>query len=256
VALASEPILTVTDVSRTFGGVQAVDRASFLVGVRSITGLIGPNGAGKSTMCNVIAGLLRPDTGSVRYAGREVAGRRSHELARMGLLRTFQASSEFGQLTVAENLLVAAGSKRGGRLRGALLGRRYWEPEERTNLDRVRTLLEEFKLLHIADQRAGELSGGQKRLVEIMRAMMAVPKLLLLDEPMAGVHPTMVESVILAIERLQDEGISILMVEHDLSVIERVCDHVVVMANGSVIAEGRMETLRQNQLVVDAYFHG
>jgi ABC-type branched-subunit amino acid transport system ATPase component len=251
-----EPILTVTDVSRTFGGVHAVDHASFLVGAASITGLIGPNGAGKSTICNVIAGLLAPDKGSVRYAGREVAGRSPHELARMGLLRTFQASSEFGRLTVTENLLVAGRAERGATLRGALLGQRYWGAEERANLERARILLEEFGLLPIADQRAGELSGGQKRLVEITRAIMAAPRLLLLDEPMAGVHPSMVESVIAAIERLHEEGISILMVEHDLNVIERVCDHVVVMANGTVIAAGVMEELRQNELVVDAYFHG
>ena len=251
-----EPILTVTDVSRSFGGVHAVEHASFVVTTESVTGLIGPNGAGKSTMCNLIAGSLAPDEGSVRYAGQEVAGRHAHELARLGLLRTFQTSSEFGRLTVTENLLVGAGAKRGGTLRGALLGRRYWGAEERANLDRARLLLQEFDLLHIADQRAGELSGGQKRLVEIMRAIIAAPKLLLLDEPMAGVHPTMVEAVIVAIERLRGAGISILMVEHDLNAIERMCDHVVVMANGTVIAAGVMEELRQNELVVDAYFHG
>jgi ABC-type branched-subunit amino acid transport system ATPase component len=251
-----EPILIVEDVSRAFVGVHAVDHASFLVGDKSITGLIGPNGAGKSTMCNVIAGLLRPDTGSVRYAGEEVIGRRPYELARMGLLRTFQASSEFARLTVTENLLVAAGSRRGGTLRGAMLGRRYWGAEQKAHLERARDLLGEFDLLPIADQRAGELSGGQKRLVEIMRAIIAAPKLLLLDEPMAGVHPRMVGSVVNAIERLHAQGISILMVEHDLNVIERLCDHVVVMANGAVIAAGIMDELRQNKVVVDAYFHG
>jgi ABC-type branched-subunit amino acid transport system ATPase component len=251
-----ESILTVSDVSRSFGGVHAVDHASFVVETGSITGLIGPNGAGKSTMCNLIAGLLAPDEGSVRYGGEEIAGRRPYDLARMGLLRTFQTSSEFGRLTVTENLLVAGGAERGGTLKGALLGRRFWGAEERANLERTRTLLEEFNLLPIADQRAGELSGGQKRLVEIMRAIMATPTLLLLDEPMAGVHPTMVNSVIVAIERLRREGISILMVEHDLRVIERLCDNVVVMANGTVIAAGVMAELRQNEVVVDAYFHG
>jgi ABC-type branched-subunit amino acid transport system ATPase component len=252
----SNPILSVEGVSRGFGGVRAVHDASFEVAEGSITGLIGPNGAGKSTVCNVVAGVLRPDEGSVRYAGREVSGRRPYQLARLGLLRTFQMSSEFTRLTVTENLLVAAGAPRGGTLRGALLGRWYWRAEERAALQRARTLLEEFGLLAIADEPAGRLSGGQKRLVEIMRAIIASPRLLLLDEPMAGVHPTMVEAVVAAVQRLHTAGISILMVEHDLNVIERMCDHVVVMANGSVIAAGVMEELRKDETVVNAYFHG
>jgi ABC-type branched-subunit amino acid transport system ATPase component len=256
VQLASEPVLAVERVSRAFEGVHAVEDASFRVEPASITGLIGPNGAGKSTMCNVIAGLLRPDAGSIKYGGEEVSGKHPYELARMGLLRTFQSSSEFVRLTVTENLMVAAGAARRHRVLAALRGRRHWAREERHDLERAQALLEDFNLLHIADQRAGQLSGGQKRLVELMRAIIAAPKLLLLDEPMAGVHPTMVESVIEAIDRLHRQGISILMVEHDLGVIERMCDYVVVMANGRVIAAGLMDELRQNTVVVDAYFHG
>lgn len=254
--MSNGAILSVEGLSRSFGGVHAVNNASFEVAEGSITGLIGPNGAGKSTVCNVIAGVLSPDEGSVRYAGSEVAGRRPYQLARLGLLRTFQTSSEFSRLTVTENLLVAAGAPRGGTLWGALLGPRWWRAEERAALERAGSLLDEFGLLEIADEPAGRLSGGQKRLVEIMRAIIASPRLLLLDEPMAGVHPTMVEGVISAVERLHLAGVSLLMVEHNLNVIERMCDHVIVMANGSVIAAGRMDELRQNQAVVDAYFHG
>jgi ABC-type branched-subunit amino acid transport system ATPase component len=251
-----DTILVVDGVSRSFGGVHAVDNATFSVARSTVTGLIGPNGAGKSTMCNLIAGALSPDAGSIRYEGRDVAGGPPHRLAAMGLLRTFQVSSEFRRLTVTENLLTAIRGQRGASLGGALRGRRHWAGEERRNIERVRVTLDEFGLTRIADQVAGELSGGQKRLLEMMRALVARPRMLLLDEPIAGVHPTMVEAVIGAIERVRIEGITTLMIEHDLSVVERVCDHVIVMANGTVIADGRMEALRQNQEVVDAYFQG
>ncbi len=251
-----EPIVVVDAVSRSFGGVHAVANASFAVDRATVTGLIGPNGAGKSTMCNLIAGALNPDSGSIRYDKQEIAGRPPHALARLGLLRTFQLSSEFRRLTVTENLLVAIRGQRGATFWGALRGRRYWGPEEKRNLELARNVLEEFDLTRIADDLAGELSGGQKRLLEIMRALVARPRMLLLDEPIAGVHPSMVESVIRAVERLRSAGITTLVIEHDLAVVERLCDRVIVMAGGTVLAEGRMEELRRNPKVVDAYFKG
>jgi ABC-type branched-subunit amino acid transport system ATPase component len=250
----AEPVLEVQHVSRAFAGIHAINDASFRVEAGAVTALIGPNGAGKSTMCSVISGFLRPDRGSVLYDGEEIVGCSPHRLAARGLLRTFQTSSEFPRLTVTENLLAGARADRGTTLIGALLGRRYWIAEERANLERARVLLMSFELLNVADQMAGMLSGGQKRLVELMRAIMARPRFLVLDEPLAGIHPATVESVIAAIQRLRSDGVTVLMIEHNLGVVERICDRVIVMANGSVIANGRMHELRQNPEVIDAYF--
>jgi ABC-type branched-subunit amino acid transport system ATPase component len=157
---------------------------------------------------------------------------------------------------VTQNLLTGSRSPRGTSLWGALLGKRYWGEEETANLERARAVLSQFGLLKIADSVAAELSGGQKRLVELMRAIMAQPQVLLLDEPLAGVHPTMVGSIIDAIAHLRESGVTVLMVEHDLGAVERICEEVIVMANGTVIASGRMEELRSDQQVIDAYFKG
>jgi ABC-type branched-subunit amino acid transport system ATPase component len=255
----SEPdgaLLTVRDLHREFGGVHAVNGASFAIPPGRITGLIGPNGAGKSTVLNIIAGALRPSAGTVSYQGQDITGLASHKVARHGLIRTFQVSSEFAALTVLENLLVAAPAQRGEALWQAALGKRFWKANERATVERARQLLARFDMSAAEDEYAGNLSGGQKRLLELMRGLMANPALLLLDEPMAGVNPSLARRIEGHLEDLVGEGLTMLMVEHELAVVERLCDPVIVMAQGQVISRGTMADARSNQEVLDAYLIG
>ncbi|HEX9030698.1 MAG TPA: ATP-binding cassette domain-containing protein [Streptosporangiaceae bacterium] len=248
--------LFVRDLSRDFGGVLAVDGLSFELAPGQATGLIGPNGAGKSTALKLIAGAIRPAAGQVLVDGLDVAGWPSHKVARLGVIRTFQHTSEFGKLTVLENLLAGAPGQPGSSFGGALLGRRHSRPRQRELLDEAWVLLEDFQLTAHADTLAGQLSGGQRRLVEIMRVLMARPRILLLDEPMAGVNPTLRLTIEEHLQRLRDAGLTMLMVEHELGSVERVCDSVIVMAQGKVLATGTMDELRRNQEVVSAYLVG
>lgn len=249
-------LLAVRDARRAYGGVHAVDGVSFTVQRGTITGLIGPNGAGKSTMLGLIAGAIEPTTGSIIFDGREIAGQPPYRVARHGLSRTFQLSSEFARLTVIENLLVAAPGQHGEVWWGALLGKRYWREQERRLVDRARALLSRFDMAEKEEEYAGNLSSGQKRLVEIMRGLMAQPKMLLLDEPMAGVNPTLAQRIADHLEELRDSGLTMLMVEHQLRLVERLCDPVVVMAQGKVLAQGTLGELRMQREVVDAYLVG
>jgi ABC-type branched-subunit amino acid transport system ATPase component len=245
--------LRVDGLRRDFGGVWAVDGASFSVARGSITSLIGPNGAGKSTVVGLVGGAIRPAAGRVFFEGEDVTDLPSHERARRGLVRTYQLSSEFGGLTVVENLLVAAPGQRGERMLTLLLGKRLWRDQERELVDRARSLLDRFAMSDKEDEYAGNLSGGQKRLVEIMRALMAEPKLLLLDEPMAGVNPTLARSIEDHLSGLAREGLTLLLVEHELDVVERLSDTVIAMSFGKVIASGAMAELRSRREVLDAY---
>ena len=250
------PLLSVRDLHRRFGGVQAVSGASFDVPAGRITGLIGPNGAGKSTVLNVIAGAIKPTSGQVSYRGQDIAGLPSYKVARRGIIRTFQLSSEFAALTVLENLLVAAPGQRGEALWQAALGKRYWRAQQRANLQRAREFLARFDMSAKEDEYAGNLSGGQKRLLELMRALMAAPALLLLDEPMAGVNPSLARRIEQHLLELRVEGLTMLMIEHELAVVERLCDPVIVMAQGRVISQGTMAEIRTDREVLDAYLIG
>jgi branched-chain amino acid transport system permease protein len=252
----ASPMLTVRDLHRHFGGVQAVNGASFEIPPGRITGLIGPNGAGKSTVLNVIAGALRPTAGQVCYRGQDITGLPPYKVARRGVIRTFQISSEFAALTVLENLLVAAPSQRGEALWQAALGKRYWRPDERTAVERARQLLTRFDMSAKEDEYAGNLSGGQKRLLEVMRGLMAQPALLLLDEPMAGVSPSLARRIERHLLELRAERLTMLMIEHELAVVERLCDSVIVMAQGRVISQGTMAEVRSDREVLDAYLIG
>jgi ABC-type branched-subunit amino acid transport system ATPase component len=252
----ADAMLVVRDLHRQFGGVHAVNGASFTVPSGRITGLIGPNGAGKSTVLNIIAGALRPDAGTIHYRGHSIAGLPSYKVARHGIIRTFQVASEFPALTVLENLLVAVPAQRGETLPQAALGKRYWKPQERANVELARQLLARFEMSAKEDEYAGNLSGGQKRLLELMRGLMARPALLLLDEPMAGVNPSLARRIEQHLLDLSDEGLSMLMVEHELAVVERLCDPVIVMAQGRVISQGTMADVRADQGVLDAYLIG
>jgi ABC-type branched-subunit amino acid transport system ATPase component/ABC-type branched-subunit amino acid transport system permease subunit len=252
----AQAAIVVSGLKRGFGGVRAVDGVSFEVAAGRATGLIGPNGAGKSTALKLIAGAYAPTAGSIQFDGVEIAGWSAPRVARAGVIRTFQHTSEFARLTVLENLLVAVPGQPGDSLAGAMLGRRHSRPRQHELLGEAWNLLEQFNLEQHADTYAGELSGGQRRLVEIMRALMAKPKILLLDEPMAGVNPTLRLTIEEHLRRLRDQGLTMLMVEHELGAIERVCDSVVVMAQGKLLATGSMEQLRQNEEVVNAYLVG
>jgi ABC-type branched-subunit amino acid transport system ATPase component len=241
---------------KRYGGVRAVDGASFTAVAGGITGLIGPNGAGKSTVLGLVSGFVRPDAGRIAFDGRDVAALPAHRRARFGIVRTFQLPREFRALTTIENLLVAAPGQRGESAAGVVAGRWLWRRDEDELAEAARGLLRLFGMADTADERAGRLSGGQKRMLEVMRALMAGPRLLLLDEPMAGLAPALAERLEAACRQLAGAGMSILLVEHELGVVERLCETVVVMAQGKVISNGRMGELRTRKEVQDAYVVG
>jgi branched-chain amino acid transport system ATP-binding protein len=251
----SDDLLIVRGLRKDFGGVHAVVDSSFAVPPGRITGLIGPNGAGKSTVLGMIAGAITPTAGSVVFGGTSIGGMPAYQRARLGLIRTFQISGVFDRLTVLENLLVGQ-TMRGESLRGALLGKRHWAADQGDAVARGRELLTRFDLRAKEDEYGGSLSGGQKRLLEIARALMAGPSLLLLDEPMAGVSPALVGRIEEYLRELSAEGLTMLMVEHSLPVVDRLCELVVVMAQGSTVSTGTMAELRSRREVLDAYLIG
>jgi ABC-type branched-subunit amino acid transport system ATPase component len=250
---APPPIkLRAEGITRSFGGVTAVDGVDLQVATGQCVGLIGPNGAGKSTLLNILAGAERADSGSVFLEGRDVTKLPAYRRARLGLIRTFQIASEFSNLTVLENLLVAAPEPALNSLAAAFL-RRRWTGPQAAALERAVALLQGVRLEEKADELAGTLSGGQRRLVEIVRALMSQPKILLLDEPTAGVDPGRIRDVEDYITTVRSSGVTILMVEHQLEVVNRVCDSVYVMAEGRVIASGSLDAVRRQREVVEAY---
>jgi branched-chain amino acid transport system ATP-binding protein/branched-chain amino acid transport system permease protein len=251
-----EIILECRDLVRTFNGVPVVDGISMAFGRGRLTGIIGPNGAGKSTVLAMLAGTLPATSGQVLLKDEDVTAQPAYRRARKGLVRTFQLASEFKRLTVLENLVAAVPDQKGETFRGAMLGRRFWGAQERESIERAEAMLERFGLLALADSYAGDLSGGQRRLVEIMRALMAEPDVLLLDEPMAGVHPRLAHEIGMQLVRLCEEGMTVIMVEHELSIMDEFCDPVFVLADGRVLAQGTMSALRAKEEVVEAYLVG
>lgn len=249
-------VLSGHDLHKAFGGNHAVNGADLAVSQGSITALIGPNGAGKSTVVNLFSGLLPPDSGQVRLVGADVTGWPSHRIARRGLIRTFQLSRELQGLTVLENLLVTPIDQLGESLVSIFLRPGAVRRQERSHVEPATEILHDYGLYHVRGNWARQLSGGQKRLLELARAVMAGPKVLRLDEPMAGVNPALVEQIGEHILRLKSDGITVLMIEHNLGVVERICDHVIVMAEGRTLATGRMSDLRGNTEVVQAYLGG
>ena len=249
-------ILECRDLVRSFDGVRVVQGVSMAFQRGRLTGIIGPNGAGKSTVLAMLAGTLAPTGGQVLFRGQDVTQLPAYRRARLGVVRTFQLASEFKRLTVLENLLAAIPEQRGDSFRDAVLGRRYWGAAEREAIERAQMMLDRFGLLGLADRYAGDLSGGQRRLVEIMRALMAAPDVLLLDEPMAGVHPRLAHDLGMRLVGLTEQGTTIVMVEHELSIMDEFCDPVYVLADGQVLAEGTMAALRTREEVVEAYLVG
>jgi branched-chain amino acid transport system ATP-binding protein len=244
-------------VSKSFGGIRAVVDCSLTVEPGQILGLIGPNGAGKTTLFNILAGFLAPDSGRVELAGEDVTGRRPHELFRRGLVRTFQIAHELSRMTVLENLMVVPPGQSGEHLLTALLRPGRVAAEERACRERAETVLERLKLGRLRFELAGNLSGGQKKLLELGRAMMTDAKVVLLDEIGAGVNRSLMAELAGFIERLnRDEGLSFCIIEHDMDLIARLCHPVVVMAEGRVLTRGSMAEIRANEEVIEAYLGG
>lgn len=257
VAQLKDNLLVAEGLKKSFGGVHAVDGVSFQVPKGTITGLIGPNGAGKSTVVNSLSGFHRIDKGHVILDGVDITNWPAHKVAQRGLIRTFQIARELQRLTVFENLLLAPQGQVGETAWQALVRRKKISALEHENLRRAVELLKRFNLFHVRDEYAGNLSGGQKKLLDLARALMAHPRLVLLDEPMAGVNPTLAVELQEHIRDLKNEqGITFLLIEHNLRIVESLCDHVVVMAEGRILAEGSMTTLRENEEVVKAYLGG
>ncbi len=247
-------MIEIDRISRAFGGLQAVRDVSFTVAEGSITGLIGPNGAGKSTLFNIIAGVTSPDTGRVRLKGEDITGMPAHKLFHKGLVRTFQIPHEFSRMTVRENLMLVPAQQTGERLLRSWLQWAKVIREDRAILRQADEVLDFLEISHVRDELAGNLSGGQKKLLDLGRTMMTDAKAVLLDEPGAGVNRTLLGKLAEAIERLNRErGYTFCVIEHDMDLITRLCDPVMVMANGELIASGDMATLRANPQVREAY---
>lgn len=250
--------LRVESLHKRFGGIVAVDGASFTVERASITGLIGPNGAGKSTTFNCITGVHKPDSGQVVFNGEEITGFSPPQVANRGLVRTFQIARGLPEMTVLENMMLAPKGQLGESLwRSVLPGaRRAVVEQEETFRERVWETLELFELDHLAEEYAGNLSGGQRKLLELARALLTDPEMLLLDEPMAGVNPSLERKLLDHVHALREQGYTFLLVEHDMDVIMEHCEHVIVMHQGRVLAEGAPEKIRENERVIEAYLGG
>ena len=247
-----DPILVADDVQRHFGGLLAVDVDHAEVQRGQITALIGPNGAGKTTFFNLLTGFDQPDTGQWTFDGQGIAGTAPHKLARLGMVRTFQLTKSLARLSVIENMRLGSGSQRGERFWLAPF-QFLWGSQEDSITIRADELLERFRLDHMRDEFAGNLSGGQRKLLEMARALMTDPRLIMLDEPMAGVNPALKQSLLEHIKLLKDEGRTVLFVEHDMDMVHEISDWVLVMAEGQVIAEGTATQISGDQSVIDAY---
>ena len=247
-------LLEVSGLVKRFGGHVAVDGATFEVERGSITGLIGPNGAGKTTCFNCIAGALRPDGGRVRFAGEDITGLPSYRVFRRGLTRTFQIPQELGALTVLENLMLVPEEQAGERIQESWL--RPWRvaAQERAIAERAHEVLAEVDLGHEVQNRAGNLSGGQRKLLELGRALMSSPSLILLDEPSAGVNPSLTLRLIERIRALRDRfGITFLVIAHDMDLMLRLCERLIAMADGRVLVAGEPQAVLENAEVQSAY---
>ena len=247
-----DPIVVADGVVRQFGGLTAVDVAHVEIPRGHITALIGPNGAGKTTFFNLLTGFDRPNQGQWSFEGSSLARVPSHKVARKGMVRTFQLTKSLGRLTVLQNMLLGARDQRGEGLFAALF-RPLWKAQEAANVERADQLLARFKLDAKREDYAASLSGGQRKLLEMARALMSEPTLVMLDEPMAGVNPALTQSLLDHVKGLKDDGMTVLFVEHDMHMVRHISDWVIVMAEGKVVAEGPPETIMQDQAVVDAY---
>jgi neutral amino acid transport system ATP-binding protein len=249
----STSILSVDGLSHRFGGVKAIDDCTWSLQRGRLSALIGPNGAGKSTLIDVVMGALPLQRGQVRFEGTDVSGWPTHRLAQRGLIRTFQVARVLDELTVIENMLLASRDQPGESLFTALLRPQLARRAEREQVARALEFLEIFEILHLRNDYASALSGGQKRLLELARAMMANPKVLMLDEPMAAINPVLVKRIGEHLQNMVRLGVTLLLVEHNLGIVEQICDSVTVMVQGRVLASGSMAELRAHPAVMSAY---
>jgi neutral amino acid transport system ATP-binding protein len=251
-AAKTDPILTADGVVRRFGGLTAVDVEHVEIQRGSITALIGPNGAGKTTLFNVLTGFDRADAGNWAFDGHQLAGTPAYRVARGGMVRTFQLTKALSRLTVIENMRLGATGQRGERMWRAMFAG-LWRGQENEITERAEELLARFKLDHMRDEFAGSLSGGQRKLLEMARALMVEPEIVMLDEPMAGVNPALTQSLLGHVKDLREQGLTVLFVEHDMDMVRDISDWVIVMAQGKVIAEGPPDSVMSDGRVIDAY---
>lgn len=247
------PVLDVQNVTFHYGGVQALASTGVRVPKGKVTGLIGPNGAGKSTLVEIIAGGLKPSEGHVYYEGKDIAGLPREDIFKLGIVRTFQQPRLLPRLSVLENVMVAARAQEGENFWTAMIARGRWRKQEEELIDKADHLLDWLQLSRLRDQPARVLSGGQRRLLEIARAMMADPRLLLLDEPGAGVYPALMRLIGERIREIVSDEVSVLLVAHNMAFVSLVCDYVVVMDQGQVLTAGQLDEVRANKSVVEAY---
>lgn len=247
-----DPVLTVDGVRRVFGGLTAVDVEHLEMQRGCITGLIGPNGAGKTTMFNLLTGFDMPDGGSWVFDGTDITRLSAHNIARLGMVRTFQLTKALSKMTVIDNMRLGATGQTGERFLFAFV-KALWGDEESDNTERAEELLERFNLSRMRDEYAATLSGGQRKLLEMARALMVSPSMIMLDEPMAGVNPALKQSLLHHVTSLTDDGCSVVFIEHDMDVIMNISDWVICMAQGQIIAEGPPSSISRNPDVIDAY---
>jgi ABC-type branched-subunit amino acid transport system ATPase component len=251
--MSAVPLLSVRDLSRSFYGVQALRGASFDVMPGTITGLIGPNGAGKTTAFNAISGVIPPEGGRVTFDGHDITGLRPDQINRYGLVRTFQIARGFPSLTVLETLLLHGADQPGESMVAALFSPGRARSREAELVERAQIVAKRLKLSHVLDNLSPALSGGQKKLLEIGRALMSDPKMILLDEPVAGVNPTLTREIAERLEELRADGLTFLVVEHDMGLVARLCNPVVVMAQGATLMQGSFAEIVADARVQDAY---
>lgn len=249
-----DPILVVDGVKRSFGGLVAVDVQHVEIQRGAITALVGPNGAGKTTFFNLLTGFDTPDTGQWLFDGRDLAGMPAYRVARLGMIRTFQLTKALSKMTVIDNMRLGAKNQIGERMLPAILG--MWKSQEAAITEQADELLQRFKLYEKREDFAGSLSGGQRKLLEMARALMTNPTMVMLDEPMAGVNPALTQSLLEHIKDLREQGMTVLFVEHDMDVVRDISDWVIVMAQGSVIAEGPPDEVMRDEAVITAYLGG
>ncbi len=250
-------MLEIQKVEKSFGGLKAIDGCSLEVKEGSITGLIGPNGAGKTTLFNIITGHYKPDRGKIVLQGQAIEGLPPHKIFEKKMYRTFQITREFAKMTVLENLMIMPELQAGEKIWNTWLRPASVRNQEKEIMDKALEVLEFIELIDLKNEYAGSLSGGQKKLLEIARSMMADPKIVLLDEPGAGVNPTLMKKLIANIETLREEkGITFLLIEHDMDLIMNLCDPVIVMSEGKKLAEGTPEDIKNDERVLEAYLGG
>jgi branched-chain amino acid transport system ATP-binding protein len=250
-------MISLRNITVDFAGLRAVSNVSFEIAANKITGLIGPNGAGKTTAFNVIAGRLKATSGHVFLSGKDITHLEPHDRAALGLARTFQIPHEFSRLTVLENLMAAAASPRGENLLNVVFRRGHYAGEERDNYHHACSVIDLLELDHVQHEKAGNLSGGQKKLLELGRALMRHPKIILLDEIGAGINRTLLAKLADKIKLLnREQGLTFCLIEHDLEYVSKLCDHVLVMAQGELLTQGLVEDVRRDERVIEAYFGG